>query len=76
MIIKHWPAQTNPPDSAGMMIQVSSAEALRLIKSMSAQMLEGNANAGRHEFAATRDGEAVYFSVSVMPPATERTGNA
>lgn len=54
MIIKEWPASTNPPDIPGMLVKVSHAEALALIRSLAAQMVEGSANAGRHEGTATR----------------------
>jgi hypothetical protein len=44
------------------MIYLTQREALRLMKSLACQILEGNANAGRDEFG-TQDGE--YISIAV-----------
>lgn len=79
MTIKEWPASATP-DGPGMMVQVSQVEAMRLIKSLSAQMVAVSDD--REEFTATRRNTAtnaadeVYFSVSVTPQQTERVGNA
>lgn len=59
MVIVHW---DNSSSGSGYMIRVSEKEALRIITSLSAQMINGNCNVEREEFT-TKNGE--YFSIAV-----------
>ena len=48
-------------------VRLSVADAHKMIESLAAQLVAGNPNSGRHEFAAiqTNTSEPFYFSVSV-----------
>ncbi|MBA7624544.1 hypothetical protein ES703_31953 [subsurface metagenome] len=52
----------------GFVIKVNPEEAIRLIKSLSVQMMKKGANTGREEFD-TEDGE--YFTIAVIQPKKE-----
>jgi len=47
----------------GYVIQINETEALQIIKSLSAQIIEGNPNVGREEFYTDNK---EYFSISVL----------
>jgi len=68
MEISRWEAQEQTPEypdrEPGMMIRVSRPEALRIIESLTTQMLQNTINSGREEFY-TSDGE--YLSIGVIP---------
>ena len=53
----------------GIMVRMSKAEAIRLIKSLSSQIVADNPNVGREESWATlnrgKNKREIYFSVSV-----------
>jgi len=49
-------------------VKVNPEEALRLIKSLSAQMMKKDSNVGREEFD-TEEGE--YFTIAVIQPNKE-----
>ena len=49
-------------EGGGTMVEISKAEALRIIKSLSDQMLNGSPNIGRAEFQTN----CGYFSIAVF----------
>lgn len=62
MKVSKWRATTNR--HAGTLVYVTREEALSLVQSLIAQMVENNANSPRTEFY-TEEGE--YFSIAVTP---------
>ena len=58
MQIKQW-----KKDGGGIMVEVSTTEAIRIIKSLSAQILDKNPNGSRVEFST----DIGYFSIAVFP---------
>lgn len=67
MNLIEWPAKKSLEKQAGKMLRVSEHEALQLIESLSAQLLNKSPNTGRAEFQCdTEDDGQIYFSVAVM----------
>ena len=62
MQISKWNSKQSVDKTPGMMIRVNRGEALRLIQSLSSQLLSDNPNVGRHEFFTDK---GHYFSIAV-----------
>jgi hypothetical protein len=56
---------------SGIMVLVSSHEAMKIIQSISAQLVGGSPNVGRMEFHAEKNGRMGYFSIAVVDEVKE-----
>lgn len=66
MTLIEWSAKKSPDKQAGKMLRVSEREALQIIESLSAQLLNKSPNTGRAEFQCdAKDGRQIYFSIAV-----------
>lgn len=66
MNIRRWPKEGNADRQAGQMLRCSPEEAVRIIASLSRQLVEKDGNAGRAEFVVGCGvAEDEYFSIAV-----------